>query len=251
VETCTTIKNNLVKIANTLLVTLLILLFSSCSPQINKRIQTSYPPLDSKQEVVILGIDEQAPANAEFLGTLKIGDNLVIAACEYDLVIRQAKIEARRVGGNVIKITEHMLPTAMGSSCHRIKADILRIPDMEQFLEDEREEAPVDIDYALLHVYRYSGYGTWVGYNLMMNDSVLCKVRNHFSEIIRIDKEGLITIWAQTETRSQVTIDFKFGKEYYLRCGIATGTMVGIPVIELVDARIAKAELATINSKVY
>lgn len=55
------------------------------------------------------------------VGTLSIGDKGLTIICDYHTVVDQAKSEARRMGANVIKITEHKWP-GFTSSCHRIKA---------------------------------------------------------------------------------------------------------------------------------
>jgi hypothetical protein len=46
--------------------------------------------------------------------------------------LEKAKNEARKNGANAIKITEHILPNFYGSSCHRIKAQLLKIENVEE-----------------------------------------------------------------------------------------------------------------------
>ena len=115
----------------------------------------------------------------------------------------------------------------------------------------QAEETVPCIDYAILNVYRYGGSGFILAFNLVLGDSTICRIGNNSSEVIRIKKEGTKTIWAQTEVRSQVTIDFKFGKVYYLRCGVSMGAVVGIPKLEMVDSRTGKSEFASFRSVKY
>ena len=87
----------------------------------------TYPALDYKEEVTVIGITEEPPATATEIGTIKIGDTGFSTNCGWDVVIEKAKTEARKAGGNVLKITEHIPPSMMGSSCDRITAKIFKV----------------------------------------------------------------------------------------------------------------------------
>lgn len=223
--------------------------FSSCSPKISTSLSKSYPPLDYKQEVLVIGLDEAVPENSEVLGQVKIGDTGFSTNCDYDIVIDKAKLEARKAGGNAIKIIEHTPPSAMGSSCHRITAKILKIDNIENYTPKVEQEVLLDVDYAILNVYRYSGAGALVSYNLYLGDSVICRVKNNFKTTLHIKKDGLNSLWAKTEAKSEVPIDVKMGKTYYLRCGITMGAFVGHPKLELIDSKTGKAEFESIKAK--
>ena len=240
---------------NVLITLLVLILFGSCNPKISTSITKKYSPLDYKQEVVVIGLNQAEPSDAEVLGQVKLGDTGFTTNCSYDIVIDKAKLEARKIGGNVIKIIEHKPPTAMSSTCHRITAKILRVEDAEALLSlletemEEEEEILQDVDYAILNVYRYSGSGTLVSYDLYLGDSVICRVKNNYKTTLYIKKDGLNTLWARTEAKSEVPIDIKIGKTYYLRCGITMGAFVGRPKLELVDGKIGKSEFESFNAK--
>ena len=223
--------------------------FGSCNPKISTSISKNYAPLDYTQEVVVIGLNQAEPDDSEFLGEVKIGDTGFSTNCNYDIAINQAKLEARKAGGNAIKITEHRPPTAMGSSCHRITASILNVKDIESLLAKEEDEILLDVDYAILNVYRYGGTGALVNYDLYLGDSVICRVQNNYKTTLYIKKDGLNTIWAKTESKSEIPIDIQMGKTYYLRCGITMGILVGRPKLELVDRKIGKAEFESFKAK--
>jgi hypothetical protein len=122
-----------------LLITGIILLLTSCSAKLTSSIWKTYPPIYYKEEVRVFNLYETAPSNAEKLGTVKVGDSGFSTDCNYATVIDMAKIEARRVGGNAIKITQHEQPSFL-STCHRIRADILRIDRFESNKEKNRNE---------------------------------------------------------------------------------------------------------------
>ena len=102
------------------------ILIISCSPRISSSLIKNYPTLEYNDEVVVLELDDKRPDNSEVLGSLKIGDTGFSTKCNYDIVLDNAKLEARKFGGNAIMITKHKKPD-FWSTCHRIQATILRI----------------------------------------------------------------------------------------------------------------------------
>lgn len=206
-----------------------------------------YGVLDYKADVRVYNLNDSLPSGSEIIGTLKTGDNSFAMNCEWQALLETAKLEARQIGGNAIKITEHLQPNAV-STCPRIKANILRFerPDTIPIIE-MRDSATTDADYALLHVYRYSGAGALIGYDLHLGDSVICRVSNKWKKTFKIREEGLKILWAQTEVKKEVSVNFQHGKEYYLKCGITMGVMVGHPKLVLVDNTTGKAEYASLK----
>ena len=225
-----------------------LIFFGSCSPKISTNIRNYYQPIDYRQDIVVFGLNDEEPFDAEVLGQVKIGDTGFTTKCSYEIVIEKAKMEARKAGGNAIKIVEHKPPSIMGSSCHRITAWILQVNDFEYYLTEE-EDPILDVDYAIINVYRYGGSGTLVSYDLYLGNSVICRVRNNFKTTLYIEKEGLNTLWAKTEAKSEVPINIKMGKTYYLRCGISMGAFVGRPVLELIDSKTGKDEFEFFKAK--
>lgn len=226
-------------------------LLSSCSPKISKNISKNYPTLDYKQEIVVFGLNQSVPDNAEKLGTVKATDSGFTINCNYDIIINLLKQEARKVGGNAIKIIKHKPPTSMGSSCHRITVEVLKIEDIEKCVQANNviNEELLDVDYAILNVYRYSGMGSLVNYDLYLGDSVVCRVKNNFKTTIHIKKDGLNVLWAKTEKKVEVPINIKFGKTYYLRCSNVMGIFSAIPCLELIDSKTGKIEFEEFNAK--
>jgi hypothetical protein len=108
----------------------LLLVFSSCDPRVTTQLYKRYPPLNPQDNVIILGLSDLIPDDAEILGELKIGDTGFSVDCNYEIVIMLAKTEARKVGGNAIKITYHAFPDFV-STCHRIQAKILKINESD------------------------------------------------------------------------------------------------------------------------
>lgn len=228
------------------------LFLASCSPKLSSSIQRTYAPLDYKQEVRVFDMEEEVPANAEKLGTVKVGDTGFSTNCNYSVVIEKAKAETRKAGGNALKITEHSLPD-LWSSCHRITADVLKIENIENYTTEaktaEIDSALIGADYAIINVYRMSGAGMLVGYDLHLGDSTICRVSNNSYHSIKVNKKGRNSLWAKTEVKSEIPIDIEFGKVYYVRCGVSVGAFVGRPKIAIVDNATGKREYNLLQQK--
>ena len=108
-------------------------LFTSCSPKITTSIQKTYTPLARTNEVKVLKLLTEVPQNAELLGKVDVGDTGFSSNCSYDTVLNAAMIEARKAGGNMICITNHLTPD-FNSSCHRISANIYKIDSQTSHL---------------------------------------------------------------------------------------------------------------------
>jgi hypothetical protein len=230
----------------------MLLILNACSPKIATSVSKNYAVLDYREDVKVFGVEETEPNDAELLGTVKIGDTGFSTNCGLDVVIDKAKTEARKIGGNAIKITRHTPPGGIwGSSCHQITANILKVDKIEDYATSATitDSLLIDADYALLHIYRHSGVGALMSFDLYLGDSVICRVKNKWKEAVRINKDGLNMLWARTESKVEIPIDIRFGNEYYIRCGITMGVFVGRPKLELVDNRTGKSEFQSIPEK--
>ena len=221
----------------------------ACSPKVKTSVSKKYDPLDYRQDVVVYALKETKPASAELLGTVKVGDAGMTSKCGYNVMLEEARMAARKMGGNAIKITSHKAPDFM-STCHRITAEILKIGDAE-ILASKPAEAEIDStwNYALVYVYRHKGMGGMVSYNVHLGDSVICRVGNKFKQKIKITREGATELWAKTESKQAVPVNIQFGRTYYLRCGVSMGVMVGRPSLELVPFYAGKVEYESVNAK--
>ena len=115
---------------------------------------------------------------------------------------------------------------------------------------EEKSDSPQSItngEYVILHVYRKGVMGGLVNYDLFLEDRVICYVRSNWKETVKIDKAGLITLWARTEAKVELPITVEAGKEYYIRCGVSMGIIVGRPKLELVDEVKGKKEFESIK----
>lgn len=227
----------------------LILFLSSCGPRISTTISKSYSPTDYREDIRIFGLQDAIPQKSEELGIIKIGDTGFSTKCGWDIVIESAKLEARKAGGNAIKIIEHKPPTAMGSTCHRITAKILKVEKFETIQTEKTDSNLLNVDYAVLKIYRQNPLGSAVKYNLYLGDSLICRVSNKWKTTINIKKIGHQTLWAKTEAKEELPIEIKQGKEYYIRCSVTMGAFIGRPKLELIDSDSGKTEFELVKQK--
>jgi len=222
-----------------------LIFLAGCSAKVSTSLTKTMPPLDYREQVIVLGVNEPVPASATEIGEVKVGDTGFSTNCGWDVVIGKAIEAARKAGGNVLKIIEHRPPSVMGSSCDRITAKILKVENPGE-LGDRilKSNAVVDSswNYAKIFLYRIRGVGSLIGYDVHLGDSVVWRAKNNSRLEIWITKEGADTIWARTEVKSEVPIVLERGKEYYVKCSVVMGMMVGRPRLQLVDRSIGKAE---------
>ena len=112
-----------------LLAAVLLLQSVGCAPKIYTSIQKSYPARPDDTPVLVYYLSDTLPDRAEVLGKVEVRDNGMSTKCSYPEVLRLAKNEANKAGGNGLILTWHKEPTRFGSSCHQIAGDILLMPD--------------------------------------------------------------------------------------------------------------------------
>lgn len=232
-------------------------LFVSCNPKVSTEIVKSYPQVSTDEKVEVIEKKQVVPENAEVLGSVKIGEGGFTSTkkCSYYTLIEIAKGEARKVGGNAIKITRHRFPDR-ASTCHRITAEILRIKDIDSYVfgalrETEQEpEILSDTNYTILNIYRMNDIGK--KYNLFLEDSFLCTVKKDFKTTIMLKESGRHTLWLKGYNKDSVTIDLEHGKRYYLQCSYVpstTGLFGDSPQILLMDEDNGKFTFESFTSK--
>jgi hypothetical protein len=108
---------------------------------------------------------------------------------------------------------------------------------------------PAGTSYALVHVYRLNKLaGFAIGYDVRLNDSVVYRARNNSQATIRRTKSGSIVLSAKTEARSELTLDVQTGREYYVRCSLGMGAVVGRPQLTQVTVAEGKQDAARVGT---
>lgn len=109
---------------------------------------------------------------------------------------------------------------------------------------------PAGTPYALLHFYRPGKMtGFLIGYDVHMGDSLVYRARNGSQVGVRRRVPGPVRVWAKTEVREEIVLDVQPGREYYVRCTIGMGALVGRPHLQQVSAAQGRKESARIASE--
>ena len=104
-------------------------LTTGCSPSVYTSIQKSYPARIEGSTVLVYDMADSLPEPAEILGSVTVKDSGFSVNCNYAKVMQRAKDETNKIGGNGLHLFWHKEPSALGSSCHRIAAHMLLLPD--------------------------------------------------------------------------------------------------------------------------
>ncbi len=223
----------------------------SCGPKVATQITSSekIEVLAYDKEVYVFNTNDSLPPVIKELGTIEIGDSGFSTNCNYETVISTAIEETRKAGGNGLLIISHKLPD-FWSSCHRIVAKVLLIDTDLVFKTRQIQPAITDsAGYALLHIYRTSTMGMALNYDLHLGDIPLCTVKNNYAQTIKVTKDDRNTLWAKTESKTEVPINIEFGKEYYIYCATKMGVFVGRPTIMIVDPAVGEKIFQAILTK--
>ena len=74
-----------------------------------------------------------------------------------------------------------------------------------------------------------------ISYDVHLGEEVVYYCKNSTGTAIKITDEGVQEIWAKTEAKESIELDFKHGEEYFLKCSVGLGAFVGRPDFKLVE----------------
>lgn len=219
-------------------------LLAACSPKVSSNLARTYAPLGDDEDVAVLEVGVPVPEDAELIGDIKIGDTGFTATKNgtYEEILALAKSKARAAGGNVISLTEHRGPDG-SSTIHRIKANILRVADISGLpTQGEIPKHPEHPDYAVIYFYRTSGVGPLVTYNVHIGENSVYRAKVKTAAEVKVYEAGPVEIWGRTESKSSFPLNIQLGEEYYVRCSVTMGILVGEPKLELMPENVGYAE---------
>ena len=225
---------------NIILCACTIVILSACSPRIVDNIHFYKQPLQPSDEVVVMEKNMAPPFGAQKLGSVKFADSGVTSASNgtYEKALTTLKARARFAGGNIVHITSHRKP-GWFSNIHRVEADIYYIDDLSLYKQEVVGITPHP-EYSALHFYRTStGGGALVNYEVYVNDTKVYICKSNSKAHVKIFEPCEVTIWAKTETRSEIKLKVKPGDDFFIECSVGLGAFIGRPVLTLVDSVVA------------
>ena len=226
-----------------------ILLLAGCNAQVSTQITKSYPATSSDQNISVLQREDTPPENSEYIGMVEVGDNGLTgnSKCTYEAVVELAKEEARKAGGNAIRITKHKTPDLI-STCHQITADILRIENVDSHLYGMAPKQKTDTNFAVLNIFRDDAK-LIADYDLYIGKSLLCHVSNKFKKTVLVKADEPTILWAETEKKEELEVDLKPGHVYHLRCDVGPGIAVGRPLLFITESNALSAQFEALEPK--
>jgi hypothetical protein len=103
--------------------------------------------------------------------------------------------------------------------------------------------------YATLYLYRpKNAVGGLVGYNIKLDDSTICKLKNGRKFSLRLHKEGNMKIWPSTEDK-KININVKFGEEYFVKFAMVSGLVGAHPELNLINSEQGREEFDALQDK--
>lgn len=118
-----------------IIIIIVILTLVSCNPKIitnsqdtglNNRSHLYYEPF------AFIEIDSIDKTSFKRIGEIVIKDTGFSLDCSYETIKKLAKVEALKLGGNCLVISEHKKPDKW-STCHRIGAQVYLIPNAKEY----------------------------------------------------------------------------------------------------------------------
>lgn len=202
-------------------------------------------------QVLVIRQNEQ-PSNARKVAKIKVRVN---PDKTFEDAITKASKRAKKKRGNVISLQRVKYPGVFHPNL-TIKADVCYVDNVATHIAAKEHKIDSAVgslldasaDYSLLYVCRPRNYyGSAIKYNLHLDDSVMCRVKNAQQYKIQLTKIGNVKIWSRTEARKTIELDVEPGKVYFLNCYVEPGLFVGRPSFKLTNTYYGIDELMNID----
>ena len=246
----------------------------SCTPIAQTTLIKIYPTLDYRQTVTVLKISDTIPSNGVIIGNVTINSGGPLAENNLEYSVREAVYEARKIGGNAIKITTQKYTTHYNYSYMSITASILKINEPYQKLDKIVGAVPIseqeqinhsikdtaiineteniknpnnvnNIPYAQIHIYGNTNDGMLFGhYKILVNDSIAGIISDKFKKTIYIFNEDNHVFIDYKKTKQKLPDKIRLGNTYYYCLTIKPN---GDPSLIKVDNSKGKSEIKEIR----
>lgn len=250
-----------------LLISFLILCFAACSPIITKQITKSYQP-NQNDTITVYNVGEPIDYAYEVLGAYKVENPDFSKLSNYNKVIDYAKNEARSLGGNSIKIIEHIKPHAevgfgvIFKPKHDVVFKVLSVSALKNQMNAQQCDSINSKGDATIFIYEqknaYAAHfnrknpielhalSRGYGYPILLDDSLVVKMGlNWKKSIVHTQKFGNHTLTAK-EKHGNFTIPIKIekGKDYFVRFKYSIS---GRRIFENVDNELGEFEFSIVE----
>jgi len=198
-------------------ITVSIILFISCSPQITRSIVQEKPK--KYEQVTILSLDVDAPPKSTFIGTIKISDNGFTTKCSQEEVWQEAIKECHEAGGNIIKIIKEKYPGA-SSTCYGLTADIYHstIKPVNDTIKSKKNTVKLYFFRPDIH------FESLRDFNIFDSDgNQILKLGNGEKLLYETHTSGELKFYAGKNGKNLFKIEVISGQEYFIVCRLVEG----------------------------
>lgn len=211
-------------------------------------------PLPAEAVVTVVNLYEQLPDNSEFLRKMAIGGNTLwgCPACNYNLVVEEAKTQARLHGANFVKVIQP--PGRRIGSCPRVTFGLFRNNDPAAIADyQKRHEAnntsslPPDANYAVIHFYRPSfSSASILTYPVVHDKTRIGRLGNNRKFSYQTTRFGPQRFFAGNSPLV-LELDVQPGQEYYVSYMATAGMESKIPGLRLVENVVGRKETKSLR----
>lgn len=197
---------------------------------------------DKLEDILVLEKNDTLPPNAIAKGRIVVNNKGMPVGCSYLETIAHARVKAKRKKANVIHITRIRVPKRR-KVCFKIWANLYSISDTRPYIQEQQRKTDSiqrsliadTAQYAILYLFRpYLSFGSLINYQINADKTPIGRIINGFAYKVKLTKEGEVTLWASTESKTSYTLQVKFGRVYFIHCGVQRGLFIGLPDIHLV-----------------
>jgi hypothetical protein len=186
--------------------------------------QKIYPDM-----VLVCDAGETLPPNSEYIGQIELGS--VLNAYGYDKAIEEAKQRTADNGGNIFRLdnivtlNDGLLESQAGI---KLEGSIYYNDNIEFYLASKygrdtitRKMLKDTAHYAMLYVYQPSNReGIKLPFRFKINSREMCSIAEDSCIMIRLNKEGEVTLSSANKKGTERELNIQFGKAYFIRCDI-------------------------------
>ena len=141
------------------ILSIITLFIYSCSPKIIVNTVNKLEETKQHEGFAVFGINDTFDTTGgKYLGEIKIKDSGLTIDCNYENAIKLGEAEARKLGGNTLKVIVHKLPDIF-SQCHQITGSVYKLSDISKYEKKIiwNENRPFEAATSSYFDYNYSG----------------------------------------------------------------------------------------------
>ncbi len=113
---------------------LIVIFMWGCSPRFKVNSEKKLEETKEHEGFVVLGTKDTFDiGRGEYLGEIRITDPGYPVDCPYETMVKLGEIEARKMGGNIMKMVEYKPKSRFLMPCQKVKGTVYKLPDISPY----------------------------------------------------------------------------------------------------------------------